>query len=461
MDTISVIAQFFLCLSILIVLHEGGHYLAARMTGTRVDKFYLFFDFLFPFPDKMNFALWKKKIGNTEYGLGWFPMGGYVAIAGMQDETQDAPDPNRKPLPDEYGAKSRPQKLFIMLGGVIVNFILGFLIYAMILFVWGEEKLPASELNNGVYVDELGEELGIKDGDQILAVGDTPFEYFNPGTIKLVLGIEGGTTITVLRDGKKEVITPSEEAIGKILAYEYKKAAIVGPRVPYIFGEIAKGSPAEAGGFMEGDSIVILDGFATPYKHEFLKKIKCRSKQIINVGYYRQGIDTIQYGAIELSETSTMGVGHKPLSYYFTSKKIEYGFVEAFPAGFYKGLGFIKTQLQAFKQMFSGKIKAQDSLGGFGSIGGLFDPSWDWHTFWSVTAMLSLILAIMNLLPIPLLDGGYVLFLLLEMVTRREIPDRIMNILMNVGLYMILGLMIFANGMDIIRAFSGGVDPCG
>jgi len=459
MGIIIMIAQFFLCLSILIVLHEGGHYLAARMTGTRVHKFYLFFDFLFPFPNKWNFSLWKKKIGDTEYGLGWFPMGGYVAIAGMEDETQEKLD--RPPLPDEYGSKNRPQKLLIMLGGVIVNFLLGFFIYAMIFWYYGENKLSNNDVVNGIYVDELGEQLGLRDGDKILAIGDKDFKYFEPNNIRLDLGLNDVNSIKILRNGQEQTITINAEVAQEILAYKNKNMEIAGPRVPYIFGKISKGKPAEKAGMMMGDSIVSLDGKTTPFQNDFLKGIRCRGGETIKVGYYREDMDSVQYASLTLDENSKMGVGYQAMSYHFDLKHIEYGFAESFPAGYQKGMNFIGTQFKAFGKMFSGKIKAKDSLGGFGSIGGLFSKYWDWHRFWTITAMLSLILAIMNLLPIPMLDGGYVLFLLIEMITRREIPENIMNVLMNIGLWMILALMVFANGMDIIRGLSGGVNPCG
>lgn len=426
--------------------------MAARMTGTRVDKFYLFFDFLFPFPDKWNFAIWKKKIGKTEYGLGWFPMGGYVAIAGMQDETQDAPDPDREPLPDEYMAKSKPQKLFIMLGGVIVNFILGFLIYAMVLFVWGEEKLPMAEAEYGIYVDELGAELGLKDGDKILAIGDEEFKYLSSGSLKHSLGLQMKDKIKVLRDGKEVTITVKEETRKKIMTYKSRKMEIIGARMPFTVNEIKEGAPGASSDLEKGDRIVSLNDSPTLYFSDFVKKAGENKSQKVKVGYIRGEQDSTLFTNVTLDENGKMGIAPIFADEVFELETIEYGLGESFPAGFSKGMGFIKDQFSAFAMMFSGDLKVSESLGGFGSIGGLFDPSWDWHKFWAITGMLSLILAIMNLLPIPMLDGGYVMFLLFEMITGKEIPEKIMNVFMNIGLYMILALMIFANGMDILRA---------
>ncbi|MGB1217488.1 MAG: site-2 protease family protein, partial [Saprospiraceae bacterium] len=380
MDTLVIIAQFLLSLSILVVLHEFGHFAAARMFGTRVDKFYLFFDFMFPFPDKLNFALWKKKIGDTEYGIGWFPMGGYVAIAGMQDETQEAKGPDYVPAPNEYGSKKKWQKLIIMLGGVIVNFILGFFIYAMVLWVWGEDRLPMSQLQDGIYVDELAAELGLQDGDKILKIGDVDFEYMNPGTFRKQLGLDEINIIQVERNGQTVTINVKEESRQKLLSYDYRKAKLFGPQVPFIIGSTAPDFPAEKAGLKEDDRIVSLNGEATPFQHQFLKGIKCKNNETIKVGYMRPGVDSTLYTSMTLNEEGKMGTNFKPLSEFFEVEHIKYGLVEAFPAGFKKGTAFISAQFQAFGQMFKGKIKVQDSLGGFGTIGGLFSPTWDWHS---------------------------------------------------------------------------------
>ncbi len=456
MGILSIIAQLFLALTILITLHEAGHFFAARAFGNRVHKFYLFFDFLFPFPDKMNFALWKKKIGDTEYGIGWFPMGGYVAIAGMEDETQDAPDPDA-PIQDwDYRARKKWQKLIIMLGGVIVNFILGFLIYSMVLWVWGTDKLPMTEIQeNGIAVDELGKELGLKDGDYILKVGDRPLQYLNGGIIRQELGLNEQETFTVIRDGQEKTFTVPKEAKDKVMTYAYRKAVLVEPRVPYVIGEITEGSAAEKAGLKENDNIVSIDGKPVNFKDEFFEEFKSVKDTAYTVGYIRDKDSTVLTTKLELGKNGKMGIRSKSQSYFFDLEHKDYGFIESFPAGFSEGADFIVTQFVAFGQMFKGNIKVTESLGGFGAIGGLFDPSWNWKRFWQITGMLSLILAIMNLLPIPMLDGGYVLFLLFEMITGKEIPEKVMNVLLNIGLIMVLFLMVFANGMDIWRAIAG------
>ncbi len=453
MGILVTIAQLFLSLTILVTLHEFGHYIAARMFGTRVDKFYLFFDFLFPFPDKMNYALFKKKIGDTEFGIGWFPMGGYVSIAGMQDETQDAPDPDRVPAPDEYGSKKKWQKLIIMLGGVIVNFILGFFIYAMVLWVWGEDLLPNKEVKqNGIYVDSLGEELGFKDGDHILKIGDKPFEYMDRGQFRKAFSLGKQNQVTVLRDGKEMTFTVNEEARKKLLKYKYRRMEVVGARFPFVLDSVIVGNGGDKAGLKKGDKIVSLNDTTVNYFSDYNKRIKNYKDKEVKIGYLRSGVDSVLYTNAKVNENSKLGINAADDKQFFDYEHIDYSLGAAFPAGFSKGSEFIKDQFSAFGMMFSGEMKASESLGGFGSIGGLFGQTWNWKRFWYMTGILSLILAIMNLLPIPLLDGGYVVFLLYEMITGREIPDRIMNVLLNIGLYLVLFLMLYSNGLDILRA---------
>ncbi len=449
MGVLIMIAQFFLSLSILVVLHEGGHYLAARLTGTRVNKFYLFFDFLFPFPDKWNFSLFKKKIGDTEYGIGWFPMGGYVSIAGMQDETQDAPDKDYIPQPDEYLAKSNWQKLFIMLGGVIVNFILGFFLYSMVLFVWGKEYLPVSEMKHGIYVDELGAEIGLKEGDKIISIEGEPVTKYNPGILRVKLGLEDKKSILVEREGEETTINVSEETRKKLLTHASKDYEIFGPRQPFYINKVSAKKPAAQAGIQKGDEIISFNDIPTLYFTDFKRLCLKNKGKEAKIGFKRN--DETIYKNIILTKNGTIGVEAIPAKEYFTFATTEYTLGESIPAGFKEGTDFIAMQFKAFGKMFQGKIKARDSLGGLFSIAQAYGPVWDWKKFWSITAMLSLILAIMNLLPIPLLDGGYVMFLLFEMITGKKIPDHIMNFLMTIGLYLILFLMVFANGMDILR----------
>ncbi len=450
MGTLIIIAQLFLSLTILVTLHEWGHYAAARMFGTRVEKFYLFFDFLFPFPDKMNFSLFKKKVGDTEYGIGWFPMGGYVKIAGMMDESRDESVMGREPAPDEYLAKAKWQRLIIMLGGVIVNFILGFLLYGMVLFVWGEKYLPNDQVTQGIYIDDLGEQLGLQNGDKILEVGKNTFERFNPGLIREYLALDGGKTIKVVRDGKEQVIQVPEAAIKELLKSKNKDKSIAIPNSPFVISKLDKSGPGEGAGLEKGDSLIGINGNDIRFFGQFRTIAQENKGKKVQIDYVRKGVrDSVN---LTLSENGTIGANNESMDYFFDMQTQEFGAGEAFTGGIDRGCSFIGKQFRAFGMMFSGDLKVQDSLGGFGSIGGLFSPTWDWHSFWKITAILSLILAIMNLLPIPLLDGGYVVFLLFEMITGREIPEKVMNVLLNIGLYFILGLMIFANGMDILRA---------
>ncbi len=455
MNILIMVGQLLLSLSILVTLHEMGHYLTARWFKTKVEKFYLFFDFLFPLAHVMNFALWKKKIGDTEYGIGWFPLGGYVKIAGMIDESNDKSFLEQEPQPWEFRSKPAWQRLIIMLGGVIVNFLLGGLIYAGVLWFWGTEYLPAKNVQFGIYADSLGRQIGLQDGDMIVLVGDKPFDRFSEPAVKRAIIIDNVEQITVKRDGQNIVLRIPAEFSKELAAHKNKDKELFSLRVPFVADRLMKDSPAEKAGIQPGDRIVAFNDTPTPYFQDFQKLAAANPGQQVSISIIRDQKDTLQK-SLALTAEGKAGIYPRGPGHFFKTERLEYSIVAALPAGFVKGWDFLTVQLKAFGQMFKGKIKASDSLGGFASIGQMFGSEWLWERFWSMTAALSIILAFMNLLPIPALDGGYVMFLLIEMITGRKPSDRVMEWAGTIGFVLIIALMLWANGLDILRGCSRG-----
>jgi len=441
MEYVVMIGQLLMSLSILIILHEMGHFIPAKAFKTRVEKFYLFFD---PW-----FSVFKKKVGETEYGIGWLPLGGYVKISGMVDESFDTEQLKQESQPWEFRSKPAWQRLIIMLGGVTVNFILGFLIFAMVLFAWGEEFMPANNVAYGIHVDSLGMQMGLHNGDKILKVGDAPFDKFSDRTVVRGIVIDNIQTITVERDGQELTLPVDPALIKELSSYRNKNKRLFTERVPFVVGDIMKNSPAEGSDLEKGDSLIALNGDTLMFFDQYLTRLKASPNTPIELTVMRKGeTKTI---AMTTTEEGTIGVRPYPGVYFFKTERQEYGFLEAIPAGTMKGLGFLADQIKAFGHIISGKIAASESLGGFASIGSMFGTEWNWERFWTMTAILSLILAFMNLLPIPALDGGHVLFLLGEVITGRKPSDKFMEYATMVGFILIVALMIYANGLDIVR----------
>lgn len=446
------VLQFVLALSLLIVLHEGGHFFFARLFKTRVEKFYLFFDFLFPFSNILPFSLFKKKIGDTTWGIGWFPLGGYVKIAGMVDESMDKEQLAKPPEPWEFRSKKAWQRLLIMLGGIIVNVLLAFLIYSMILFVWGEKRMPVSQMKGGIEVrDSLGYKIGLKDGDKILAVNDIKVNYYDEIIDELIYA----KTITVDRNGKEEVITLPKDYISQIID---KRKAFFGVAYYPTILEVVKGSAADKAGLKKADYIIALD--STPVKNatDFNTLRLALKGKTVNVSYVRD--KQVKHAIVPLSDSGTLGVGIGRLSFVDMEKlgmvKLDtkhFGFFESFPAGVNMGVEQLNKYVRQFKLILNFKTGAYKGLGGFASMANVFPQYWNWEVFWTITAFLSIVLAFMNLLPIPGLDGGYVVFTLIEMITGRKVNEKVMEIATTVGLVLLLGLMLYANGMDIFRIF--------
>lgn len=440
-----VIAQFALSLSILIVLHELGHFLPAKWFKTRVEKFYLFFD--------PGFSLFKKKIGETEYGIGWLPLGGYVKISGMVDESLDTEVLKSEPKPWEFRSKPVWQRLIIMLGGVTVNFILGFLIFGLMLWQYGSEYLPTSELKYGLQVDSLAQEMGLQPGDNIVKVGDLEFTRYNPGIIRSEIGINNAKTITVDRSGSEVTIDVDPRFTQILTGYEFKDAYLVAPRMPVEIMQVVKNSNAEKAGLQQDDKILAIGDEETRFFDQFLKEIKLHKGEDITL-LVQRGNEELTV-PVEVTDEGTLGFQNYGYDRFFEFSKDEYTLSEALPLGVKQGWDFIMTQIKAFGQMFRGKIKASDSLGGFGTISQLFPDTWDWQAFWRNTAILSLILGFMNLLPIPALDGGHVMFLLIEAVTGRKPSDKVLEIATIIGFVFIIALVLYANGLDVWRWWKG------
>ncbi|MBI1286206.1 MAG: RIP metalloprotease RseP [Flavobacteriales bacterium] len=445
MDILIKAGQLLLSLTILVTLHELGHFIPARLFGTRVKKFYLFFDFLFPLPNVLNFSLFKIKRGETEYGIGWFPMGGYVQIDGMVDESMDTEALKEEPKPWEFRSKPAWQRLIIMLGGVTVNLILGFLIYSMVLFTWGKEKLPLANMDYGVYADSTLHKYGIADGDKILGLNDTSVHYFEQ-LGKAVL-IHGARTIEIEHNGKKEMVALPADIEKELLGNGTKSLFM--PRYPFEVDSVLPGDLAMQAGFKKGDRIIRVDTTSTPGFFEGLKAIKANTGKEINVVVLRDGEEKTL--TTKVSDEGRIGIQLCMVNDFLKTETYRYTFFESIPAGFVETGNVLNGYVSSLKLLFSKEGASQ--IGGFGSIGSMFPSTWDWHSFWSMTAFLSLVLAIMNVLPIPALDGGHVVFLLYEMVVGKKPSDKFMEYTQTVGMILLLTLLLLANGNDIYKFF--------
>lgn len=441
MEYVIMIGQLMLSLSFLIILHEMGHFFPARLFGTRVEKFYLFFD--------AGFSLFKYKKGETEYGIGWLPLGGYVKISGMIDESFDTEQMAQEPQEWEFRSKPAWQRLIIMLGGVTVNFILGFLIFGMIYWVYGEEYLPPQNAEYGIHADSLGLDIGLQNGDQIIAIGDQPFERFSDRELVRAIVIDGVDKMTIERAGARFDLPIDDKYVKILSSSDNKGERIFVPRVPFVIGELLKDDPAQKAGMEVNDSIVGLNGQSIQFFDQFLDRVKEQKNQEVTVSVVRDG-QTKDF-TLTTTESGTIGVRPYGAERYFELDKKDYSLVEALPAGTIRGWTFLSDQIKAFGRIFSGEIAAKDSLGGFASIGSMFGTEWNWERFWTMTAILSLILAFMNLLPIPALDGGHVMFLLYELVSGRKPSDKFMEYATMVGFVLIIALMLYANGLDVVR----------
>ncbi len=439
MEIVIKAAQFILSLSILVILHELGHFMFAKLFNTKVEKFYLFFD---PW-----FSIFKFKKGDTEYGIGWLPLGGYVKISGMIDESMDKEALKQPPQPWEFRSKPTWQRLLIMIGGVLVNFVLAMFIYSMVLFAWGDEYLPNDNVKYGIMCDSLALNAGLQNGDKIISVDSQKIEDFSKITAHILLNYS--KTVQVNRNGEQINIHLPETLIPAMI--KSGKREFIAPRYPFTVGEFPKTSPARDAGLQKGDKIVKFDSLKIDFFDQFKSEIAKHKNQVVDVGVLR-GADTMMF-KVAIPATALIGVTVGVDNNFFELKKINYSFFASFPAGIAKGFNTVSNYLKQFKLLFDSKTKAYESLGGFITIGGIFSSVWDWQAFWNITAFLSIILAVMNILPIPALDGGHVLFLLYEIVTGRKPSDKFLEYAQIVGMALLFALLIYANGNDIVKLF--------
>ena len=429
--------QLLLSLSFLIVLHELGHFIPAKLFKTRVEKFFLFFD--------VKFALFSKKIGETVYGIGWLPLGGYVKISGMIDESMDKEQMALPPKPWEFRSKPAWQRLIIMLGGVTVNIIVGFVIYMGILYFYGQDITTNKELPNGFAVHESFKGYGFQDGDKIVSVNGDPFE--NVTAINKHLFLRDVNTIGVVHSNGQRQTIEMPQQIGTLM-FENDVLRPFTERIAPTIGVIGDQSfPAAAAGFKLDDTILAVNGTPIVFWHEFQNLVKQNGQKESVFLISRDGAQL----TLKASPNETGQIGLLP---YSSSIRKQYTLGESITGGIGYGVDVLKDYVTQFKYVFTQKGASQ--VGGFGAIGGLFPDTWDWTSFWQTTALISVILAFMNILPIPALDGGHVMFLLYEMVSGRKPNDKFMEYAQMVGFFLLIALVLFANGNDIYRYFFGG-----
>lgn len=504
-------AQLLLSLSILVVLHEFGHYIPARLFKTRVEKFYLFFNY--------KFSLFKKKIGETEWGIGWIPLGGYVKISGMIDESMDKEQMKQPPKPWEFRSKPAWQRLIIMTGGVIVNLLLGMLIYILILFAWGQDKIDVNKLDNGMAVHPYMEQFGLKSGDNIVAVdGET---VYGPQEVTQKIMVRSGRELTVKReDGTTDKVTLPEDidyrifkktggagifelrfrnklvhklvVSSRVSNQKFETGSIIekidgkpldeidildsrfrktGHKVTFSNSEekstvslnakefqlLLWAAPSLSAGLLPGDEIMSVDGMEIEFYDEMSNSLFAKSGKRADVEVMRNG-ELVQLNT-RVTKNGKIGFARNPDEKIMYADKDaqyheDYSFGASIGAGISQGYWTLHDYVAQMKYIFT--EKGAGSLGGFGAIGNLFAPTWDWKIFWERTALISIILAFMNILPIPALDGGHVVFLLYEMITGREAPEKVLEVAQYIGIVLILGLVLYANGNDIYRYFFGG-----
>ncbi len=429
--------QLILSLSILVIVHEFGHFIFARIFKVRVEKFYLFFN---PWFTPFKF---KPKNSETEYGIGWLPLGGYVKIAGMIDESMDKEQMAQPEQPWEFRSKPAGQRLLIMVGGVLMNFILAFFIYSMILFSWGDEYIPLKDVTMGMNFSQAAQKAGFQDGDILLSADNKTLERLGNTTL---LDVIEAREVTVLRNGK-EVTIPIPENMMELILQE--KKGFTAYRTPFIVGEVIDGKSAKEAGVLPGDSLVgtgdNVNMDALAISNSFTEN---KGKEL-QLNLYRN--NEFMTLAVTPDTTGIIGITSVSLDHFYKPVKKEYGFFASFPAGIHLGITTLDDYVRQFKYIFT--KEGLGSLGGFGTIASIFPPFWDWHAFWMMTAFLSIILGFMNILPIPALDGGHVMFLLYEVITRRKPSDKFMEYATMTGMILLIGLLLYANGADIIRAF--------
>ncbi len=439
--------QLLLSLSILIAVHEAGHFFAARAFNIKVEKFYLFFDFLFPMANVLNFSLLKIKKGDTEYGIGWFPLGGYVKIAGMVDESMDKEAMKAPAQPWEFRSKPAWQRLIVMLGGIIVNVVVGVIIFVSMVYLLGDTYIPKSYVNThgGIHALELGEELGLKTGDQIINLNGKDFENFNDVRNPDLL-LSQNSYYTVLRDGKEVRIDIPGDFIDK---FNKKESAsnFVAPRIPAIVGRVAPKTIAERIALQEDDQFVEIDSKPIFYFDELSKIVKSGKRDSISFKIKR-GEQLLSFKE-SFKDQEIIGFNAKGINKE-NLKQVNYGIGQSLVKGTERAFTIVFIQIKGISKMFTGQLSVRNISSPIG-IAQIYGSDWDWENFWRITGLLSMVLAIMNLLPIPGLDGGYVVFLLYEMISGREPSEKFLETSLKVGMGLLLLLMLFGFSNDIAK----------
>lgn len=434
--------QLVLSLSLLVIIHEGGHFFFARLFKIRVEKFYIFFD---PWFSLFKF---KPKNSDTEYGVGWLPLGGYCKISGMIDESMDTEQMKQPPQPWEFRSKPAWQRLLVMIGGVLMNFLLALFIYSMILFTWGDQYIALKDMSYGMKFNETAREIGFRDGDILVSADGTELTRYN---VDMLRSLAESREVTVLRDGQKKQILMPEISLLEIAKED---PPFVDMLIPNVVDSVVAGGGFAKAGLQKGDSLVAVNGTPLHSWNEFTEQlgelrmraeVEQKTAASFSLVYSRDGLrDTVNVTTDDQFKVQAYSMipGYKPT-------RLTYGFFESFPAGVALGINTLKGYVNDMKYVFT--KEGAKSVGGFGTIGSIFPKVWDWQRFWSMTAFLSIILAFMNILPIPALDGGHVLFLLYELIARRKPSDKFLEYAQMVGMFLLFGLLIWANFNDILR----------
>ena len=446
MDIVIKLSQFLMSLSLLIILHELGHFIPAKLFKTRVEKFYLFFD--------VKYSLLKKKIGETEYGIGWLPLGGYVKISGMIDESTDKEQMALPPQPWEFRSKPAWQRLIIMLGGVTVNFILAFIIYIGMAFAYGEMFVATEDLKDGLLIENpVMQKAGFQTGDKIIAIdGEKVVKFDNQMNSKIVMAKQ----VLIERNGNRQTITMPVDFVDQLSKIE--KGALATIRMPFVVGAVSEGSKNTA--LQPKDIVLRLNEEPAKYLDQAKTILEKNKNKLIVAGVLRNGKDIqvpvqvdadgklgVQLGGLDLESLEQLG-------YYKVSKQ-EFGFFESFPVGIQKGADQLVGYGKQLKMIFNPETKAYKQVGGFAAIFNIFPSTWSWEVFWNITALLSIMLGVMNLLPIPALDGGHVIFLLFEIISGKKPSEKFLENAQMVGIVLLISLLLFANGNDIYKAIVG------
>ncbi|QKG59172.1 RIP metalloprotease RseP (plasmid) [Hymenobacter sp. BRD128] len=431
------IGQLVLAMSLLVGLHEFGHFAFAKLFKIRVSKFYIFFDFLFPLPDKLKFSLFKKKVGETEYGIGWFPLGGYVAIHGMVDETQDAAALAGPPQPDEFRSKPAWQRLLVMLGGILLNVATGIVVFSVMTYRLGTDYLPAAAVRYGIAANGLGRSVGFRNGDRIVQINGRPVVEFNDVYDPDLL-LNPATCFTVERQGHLLALPPLGRGFFECYSKQGDDSAFVSPRSPFSVAEVVPGFPADQAGLQAGDRILRVAGQPIRFFDELTTTLARHRKEALPF--------VVQRGVLTLHQTITVNadgkIGVKQQSdlahgtRYFTP-------AQALSHGLERAGTVARLQAKALGKMVTGQLSAADNLSGPVEIAQQFGGHWDWNHFWGLVGLLSMVLAFMNLLPIPALDGGHVMFLLYEMLTGRKPSERVLDKAQRVGTMLLMLLMVY------------------